>query len=92
MIGSCHYGLPHVPVLEFHNPGPTLLAGDATTSAIESAVGHAFLLASIENHCDPVSYGVLMHHSCDVQSTTLRLATLENIASSLALALASLHG
>jgi hypothetical protein len=92
MFGSRHDCLSHISILEFHNPSSALLTGDAPTSAIESAVWHTFLFASIKNHSNAVSFAVLMHHSCDIQSTSLSFATLEDIASSLALTLASLHG
>jgi hypothetical protein len=65
----------HVTVFDGDNPSNTLSLLDESCSAVESAVRHTHLLATVEDNGYPVAFLIVVHNTADVDSATLALTS-----------------
>ena len=79
MLGSCDDRLLHVAILDSDDIGATLLLIDKTGATLESAMGHAHLLATIKNDGDAVSFLIFVEDAADAEASALVLVPPEII-------------
>ena len=60
MLRSSNHSLWHVSVLDRNNPRCTLALLDKSSATLESTVGHAHLLSSIEDDSDAVAFSDIL--------------------------------
>jgi len=65
----------HVTVFDGDNPSNTLSLLDESCSAVESAVRHTHLLASVKDNGDSVAFLIIVHYAADVDSASLVLTS-----------------
>ena len=83
--------LLHVSVLHGDNPGDALSLLDESCTAVESAVRHAHLLATVQNDCNAVTLFVVVHNAVDVRSRTVFSSSTKDASCPYSLSLGSLH-
>ena len=91
MFWTCNHGFLHVPVLYGDNPRYTLALLDESCSAMESSVGHAHLLTSVQDDGNPVAFLVVVHNAVNVRSRTVFSTSTKNASCPNSLSLGSLH-
>jgi hypothetical protein len=83
--------LLHVTVLNSNNPSDALALFNESSSAVETAMRHTALLATVKNDSNSVAFFILMHDTANVQAASLVLSSSQDASSSYTLSLGSLH-
>tara|TARA_B100001109_G_C18725932_1_gene409570 strand:- start:153 stop:416 length:264 start_codon:yes stop_codon:yes gene_type:complete len=73
-------GLLHVSVFDGHDPSSALAALDEAGAALEAAVGHATLLATVEHDGHTVAFCVVVHDAGDVDAGSLAASAAKDAA------------
>ena len=83
--------LLHVSVLDGDNPSDALSLLDESCTAVESAVRHAHLLATVQDDCNAVTLFVVVHNAVDVRPRTVFSSSTKDASCPYSLSLGSLH-
>jgi hypothetical protein len=78
VLGASDHGLLHVTVFNRNDPSDALALLDETRSAVEAAVRHTGLLATVQHDGHAVAFFVLVHDAADVQTASFGLPSSQN--------------
>jgi hypothetical protein len=78
VLWASDHGFLHVAVFDSDNPCDALTLRDEAGAAVETAVRHAALLATVKDDGDAVPFFVLVHDATNVQATSLVLPSSQN--------------